>query len=199
MSGIWAIILWAVSAYLLGAIPWSVWLGALFFRADPRAQGDGNPGAANAFRAAGWRLGVAVLALDFFKAFIPVAVARWLVNVPGTELFWIAVMPTFGHAFSIFLRFRGGRGIVVMFGVWAGLTLATGPLILGAAAIAGVLILKSDELRALAIPIVFLAVLLATHAPLWMLLVALVQSLVLGAKISVFLITRHGQAREGAT
>ena len=70
---------WLVLSYLSGAIPWSVWLGERFFRVDPRKQPDGNPGAANAFRAAGWRLGVSVLLLDFFKAFLPVLVARlWL-------------------------------------------------------------------------------------------------------------------------
>ncbi|HEX8727000.1 MAG TPA: glycerol-3-phosphate acyltransferase [Ktedonobacterales bacterium] len=197
MTGTWIILLWVAATYLLGAIPWSVWLGQLFFRVDPRAQRDGNPGAANSFRTAGWRLGVAVLALDFFKAFIPVAAARWLVQVPGAGLFWIALMPTLGHAFSIFLRFRGGRGIVVMFGVWAGLTLYVAPLALGAAAIAGVLLLKNDELRALAIPIVLIAFLLVTHAPLWMLLVALAQLLVLAAKIGVYLMTRREQIHGG--
>lgn len=198
MTGTWILLLWVVAAYLLGAIPWSVWLGQLFFRADPRTQRDGNPGAANSFRAAGWRLGVAVLALDFFKAFIPVAGARWLIQFPGAELFWIALMPTLGHAFSIFLRFRGGRGIVVMFGVWAGLTLYVVPLALGGAAIAGVLLLKNDELRALVIPLVLIAFLLVIHAPLWMLLVALAQLLVLAAKIGVYLMTRRGQTPAGA-
>jgi acyl phosphate:glycerol-3-phosphate acyltransferase len=113
-------ILWLLLCYLSGALPWSVWLGQLFFRVDPRTQRDRNPGAANAFRAAGWRLGVAVLVLDFLKAFLPVAAARWVVGFPAYLLLWLAVVPTIGHAFSVFLRFRGGRGIVVMFGVWAG-------------------------------------------------------------------------------
>ncbi len=196
MNGIWVVLVWAALAYLLGAMPWSVWLGALFFRADPRSQPDGNPGAANAFRVAGWRLGVAVLALDFFKAAIPVAVARWLLNIPGSGLFLIALMPTLGHAFSIFLRFRGGRALVVMFGVWAGLTLYVAPLVLGAAGIAGVTLTKNDELRSLVIPVGLIAFLLVTHAPLWMLALALAQLLVLAAKISVFLLTRPRSTQE---
>lgn len=191
------VILWAVSAYLLGAIPWSVWLGKGFFRADPRKQRDGNPGAANAFRAAGWQLGLAVLVLDFFKAFVPVATARWLVPFSGQQLFWIAIMPTLGHAFSIFLRFRGGRGIVVMFGVWAGLTLYSVPVVLGLIAIGSLFVFKSDEPRAIAIPIVLLAFLLAVHAPMWMLLVALVQGLTLGAKLSVFCISQQRRIKAG--
>lgn len=196
-KGTLVVILWAASAYLLGAMPWSVWLGKGFFRADPREQRDGNPGAANAFRAAGWRLGMAVLALDFFKAFVPVATARWLLPFSGQQLFWIAVMPTLGHAFSIFLRFRGGRGIVVIFGVWAGLTLYLVPVVLGLTAIASLFVLKSDELRALAIPLVLLAFLLAVHAPVWMLLIALVQGLTLGAKLSVFFVTQQRRTKAG--
>ncbi|HEX9036692.1 MAG TPA: glycerol-3-phosphate acyltransferase [Ktedonobacterales bacterium] len=192
------VILWAAAAYLLGAIPWSVWLGALFFGVDPRAQRDQNPGAANSFRAAGWRLGATVLVLDFLKAFLPVAAARWLMSFPSAELFWIALMPTLGHAFSIFLRLRGGRGIVVMFGAWAGLTLYAVPAVLGAAAIAGLLILKNDELRALSLPIALIAFLLITHAPLWMSLLATGQFLILAAKISVYLIARRGQTPAGA-
>lgn len=192
------VILWAASAYLLGAMPWSVWLGALFFRVDPRHQRDRNPGAANAFRTAGWRLGVAVLALDFSKAFIPVAAARWLAHLSDTQLFWIALMPTLGHAFSIFLRFHGGRGIVAMFGVWAGLTLYLIPTVMGGIAIGGALLLKNDELRALAIPALLIVYLLLAHAPVWMLLVALAQLLALAAKVGVFFVMQRRQSSADA-
>ena len=192
------VILWATGAYLSGALPWSVWLARLFFHTDPRLQQDRNPGAANAFRAAGWRLGVAVLVLDFFKAFIPVAAARWLMSFSGEQLFWIALMPTLGHAFSIFLRFRGGRGTVVMFGVWAGLTLYVAPIVMGLTAIAGLFALKNDELRTVAIPLILLVFLLATHAPVWMVLLALAEFLTLLAKIGVFLVEQRRQKRAGA-
>src|SRR5271165_2655802 len=124
------VIFWALLAYLAGALPWSVWLGKSRFQTDPRDQADGNPGAANAFRAAGWRLGIMVLLLDFLKAAVPVGLARWSFSFPSAVLFWIALMPTVGHAFSVFLRFHGGRGIVVMFGVWTGLTLYHAPLVM---------------------------------------------------------------------
>ena len=90
-------ILWLALCYVSGAIPWSVWLGMLLFHSDPRKQRDHNPGTANAFRAAGWQLGVTVLLLDFCKAFIPVVAARWLIGFPDQQLLWIAVMPTLGH------------------------------------------------------------------------------------------------------
>ncbi|HEU5349072.1 MAG TPA: glycerol-3-phosphate acyltransferase [Ktedonobacterales bacterium] len=192
------LIAWLVLCYLAGSLPWSVWLGKLFFHSDPRQQPDRNPGAANAFRTAGWRLGVVVLALDFFKAFVPVALARWGVGFPEQQLFSIACMPTIGHAFSIFLGFRGGRGIVVMFGVWAALTLYQIPLVMGLTAVGAVFLFKKDEYRALAIPIVLIAYLLLTRGPLWMVLLAGVQLIVLAIKIGMFMLEQRGQNRMGA-
>jgi len=186
--------LWLTLCYISGALQWSVWLGKRFFCVDPREQYDHNPGAANAFRAAGWRLGVVVLVLDFLKAFIPVAVARWLIGFPPPQLFWLALMPTLGHASSVFLRLRGGRGIVVMFGVWAGLTLYQIPIVMGLTAIACVFLVKRDEFRTLAIPVVLIVYLMLTDAPDWMILLAGVQLVVLAIKIGDFLIRQHAQS-----
>lgn len=187
--------LWLLVSYLAGGIPWSVWLGKLFYHTDPRQQPDRNPGAANAFRAAGWRLGLLVLLLDFAKAFVPVAVARWLAGVPTLTLFWIALLPTLGHAFSPFLRFRGGRGIVVMFGVWAALTLYQVPIMLGLTACASLFIFMRDEWRALVIPLVLIVYLLLTRAPTWMVMLACAELLVLIAKIGVFVYEQRKRAR----
>lgn len=185
------LVLWIVVAYLCGALPWSVWLGKRFFAEDPRKRHDGNPGTANAFRAAGWRLGVPVLVLDFFKAFVPVAIARWVLGFQGEQLLLVACMPSIGHAFSVFLGFRGGRGLVSLFGVWTALTLYQVPLVMGAAAIGGRLLIKNDELASLAIPLVAIAFLLATRAPGWMVLVAVVQTGVLALKIGAYLVQRR--------
>jgi acyl phosphate:glycerol-3-phosphate acyltransferase len=178
-----------ILAYLCGSLPWAVWLGLLFFHKDVRTVADGNPGAANAFRVGGWRLGVSVLLLDFFKAFIPVAIARWILDFPGEQLFWIALMPSLGHAFSIFLRFRGGRALTSFFGVWSGLTLYEIPLVMGSAAIVASLTLKNDILRTFAVPTVLLVYLILQEKPFWMVALALMQVLILIAKISVFVIS----------
>jgi glycerol-3-phosphate acyltransferase PlsY len=191
-------VLWLIGTYLSGALPWSVWLGKRFFSADPRDQSDMNPGAANAFRVGGWRLGVVVLLLDFCKAFLPVAAARWLVGFPDAQLFWLACMPTLGHAFSVFLRFRGGRGIVTMFGVWAGLTLYQAPLVMGLTAVVATLLVKNDEYRSLAIPLVLIVWLLVASFPLWMVLLAGAELAVLAGKIGAFMLQRHAQTRIGA-
>jgi glycerol-3-phosphate acyltransferase PlsY len=190
---------WLILSYLSGALPWSVWLGSRFFGRDPRQQEDGNPGAANAFRAAGWRLGAPVLALDFLKAFVPVGIAHWVFRFPDPQLLAIACMPSLGHAFSIFLRLRGGRGLVSMFGVWAGLTLYQIPLVMGLTATLGVVLLKNDEVRTLAIPVVLILYLLLTHAPGWMVLLAIFQLLILGIKIAGYLVQRREHSPNGAT
>lgn len=172
--------------YLFGAIPWSVWLGKAFFQRDPRSLGDGNPGAANAFRAGGWPLGLAVLLLDFLKALLPVLIARWGLQLPPDQLFWLALMPTLGHAFSIFLAFRGGRALVTWFGVWAGLTLYELPMLMGGAAILGVLVLKNDVQRAFVIPVSLTLFLLLRGDPLWLVALAVAQGVILALKVSVF-------------
>jgi glycerol-3-phosphate acyltransferase PlsY len=172
-------------AYLAGALPWSVWLGTLFFRVDPRSQADGNPGAANAFRVGGWALGLSVLLLDFFKAFIPVLIARWGLQLADGQLFWVALLPTCGHAFSIVLGFRGGRALVTLFGVWSGLTLYEIPLVMGGVAAVALLIFKDDRYHALTIPITVITYLTIRGEPAWMIALGVAQLLILVSKIGV--------------
>jgi len=180
-------------AYISGSIPWSVWLGTQFSGIDPRSATDRNPGAANAFRMAGRRIGFAVLILDFLKAFIPVFLARWIFNLPDFPLLMIAIAPMFGHAFSVFLRFRGGRGITSLFGVWAGLTLYEVPIVLGLITIILTFIIKNDELKTLLIPIIACMYLVIMGKPNWMIGLAIVQLLILLAKIIPFYLTSSQQ------
>jgi glycerol-3-phosphate acyltransferase PlsY len=118
--------------YLLGSIPFSVWLGRISTGKDIRnSHPDGNPGAANAWRAGGWKLGAAVLVLDFLKGALPVALCHYQLGFSGWQLLPIALAPIAGHAFSLFLGGRGGKALAVTFGVWTGLTAFAGPLVLG--------------------------------------------------------------------
>lgn len=92
-------------------------------RVDVRQYGDGNPGATNAFRAAGAGAGLLALMLDVSKGAAPVGWAYFNLGYRGWPMVLIATAPVLGHAFSPFLTFRGGKALAVAFGAWIGLTL----------------------------------------------------------------------------
>ena len=116
---------------LLGSLPFSVWWVRWTVHAEVRTFGDGNPGAISAWRAGGWHVGVPVLALDVAKGGLPVALARFVLELGGWSLVPIALAPVLGHAFSPWLRFRGGKGIAATFGVWTALTFWVVPMTMG--------------------------------------------------------------------
>lgn len=109
-------------SYFSGAVPYSVWLGKVYLRADIRKFGDGNPGATNVFRAGNNYVGLLALILDINKAALPVGIAYNLLGVRGMPMFLIGLAPVLGHIFSPFLKFRGGKALAVSFGTWIGLT-----------------------------------------------------------------------------
>lgn len=115
----------------MGSLPFSSWLVRWRVRKDVRTFGDGNPGAINAWRAGGWRVGVPVLVLDVIKGGLPVALARFVFDLGGWSLVPIALSPVLGHVVSPWLRFRGGKGIAATFGVWSALTFWIVPMTLG--------------------------------------------------------------------
>ena len=120
-----------VIGILLGSLPFSVWLVRWIANVDVRKFGDGNPGAINAWKVGGWVVGLAVLLLDVIKGGVPVALARFVFSIEGWALVPAALSPIVGHAFSPWLRFRGGKGIAATFGVWSALTFWVVPTTLG--------------------------------------------------------------------
>jgi acyl phosphate:glycerol-3-phosphate acyltransferase len=110
-------------AFLCGSLPFSVWLGKILLGLDVRKFGDGNPGAANAFRTGNELVGLLVLLLDISKAAAPVGWAYFNLDIRGIPMLLIAVAPILGHVFSPFLRFRGGKALATALGVWIGLTI----------------------------------------------------------------------------
>ena len=115
-----SIVLWSLSGYLLGAIPFAYLLGKIVVKQDIRAVGDGNPGGTNTWKAGGWKIGLAAILLEIFKGFLPVALARHY-GVSEGALIPISLSPILGHATMPFLRFRGGKALGVTGGVWVGL------------------------------------------------------------------------------
>jgi len=122
---------WTGLGFLLGAMPFAYWLGCLVLHTDIRTYGDGNPGATNAWRAGTWRVGLPAMLLDYLKGAVPVSLAHLALGISGWALLPIALAPVLGHAFSPFMRFRGGKAVAATFGIWTGLLVAEGPLVLG--------------------------------------------------------------------
>ena len=124
-------IFWTLLAFLCGSVPFSLLIGLWVLKVDVRRYGDGNPGAANVIRAGGWRVGIPAVLLDSFKGAAPVGSAYFVMGIQDWRIVPIAIAPVAGHAFSPWLRFRGGKAIAVTFGVWTGLTLGEAPILLG--------------------------------------------------------------------
>lgn len=99
----------------------SYWIGCLL-KMNIRETGDGNPGAANLWKEAGFPFGLLGIALDSLKGYVPIYFILQTVNETGFELIPIALAPILGHAFSPFLKFSGGKSLAVTFGVWSALT-----------------------------------------------------------------------------
>lgn len=125
----------ALLAYLLGSIPCGLLLSRASGAADPRRHGSANIGATNVARVGGLGLGVATLAADMLKGFIPVAVACvWASAAFASELYPVALalLAFFGHLFPLYTGFRGGgKGVATAAG---GFALITPLAVLGAAA-----------------------------------------------------------------
>lgn len=111
-----------VLGYVSGSIMYSYLLPKLFLKRDIcLISDDGNPGAYNVFKYVGSYLGIAALLLDLFKGFYPVYKATKILHVSDYRFAFVLVAPVFGHAYSVFFKGHGGKGIAVSFGVLLGL------------------------------------------------------------------------------
>lgn len=125
--------LWTIGAllasYLLGSIPTAYLFGRILKGIDIRKVGSGNVGATNAMRALGKGPGIAVLALDILKGFITVVFlgsffgAKTNLLETQTLLIIMGLCCICGHNWTVFLQFKGGKGIAATFGVLLGLSL----------------------------------------------------------------------------
>jgi glycerol-3-phosphate acyltransferase PlsY len=124
--------LWLLGSYLVGAIPTGYLAGRLFRGIDLREHGSKNLGATNVYRTLGWRYAVPVGLFDIAKGAVPVLVLA--PQASEAQLFALAcgIAAILGHVFSVFVRFRGGKGVATAAGVMLGLTpLALGVALLG--------------------------------------------------------------------
>lgn len=106
-----------VSCYLLGSIPFGYIVGKLFKKVDIREYGSGNIGATNAFRILGPSLAALVIIGDIGKGILSIHLAQYL-NIDNLVIITFAGLAVIcGHDWSVFLGFKGGKGIATTFGV----------------------------------------------------------------------------------
>jgi glycerol-3-phosphate acyltransferase PlsY len=115
-------------SYLFGAIPFSFILAKIFKNVDLRKVGSGNIGATNLARALGYKIGALGLILDIAKGIIPVVFFADLTTSnlnlsPDSLRLILGLSSICGHNWTIFLRFKGGKGIATSFGVLIGLAI----------------------------------------------------------------------------
>ncbi|MCA8937729.1 MAG: glycerol-3-phosphate 1-O-acyltransferase PlsY [Planctomycetes bacterium] len=107
-----------IGAYLVGGIPFGLIAGKLIKGVDIREHGSRNIGATNAARVIGWKWFPVVLALDALKGVGPCLVGLWLAARAGVDLaLWAALGALLGHVYSIYLKFKGGKGVATGLGV----------------------------------------------------------------------------------
>ena len=103
-----------LTSYLMGSIPFGLILTKIFLNKDIRKVGSGNIGATNVLRAGNKIVGYLTLMLDVLKAIIPIIYIKF--NYP--DLIYVSSLSVFlGHVFSIWLKFKGGKGVATYVGI----------------------------------------------------------------------------------
>lgn len=126
----WLVVLLPVVAYLVGAIPFGLFVGYLR-GIDVRKHGSGNIGATNVSRVLGRKWGLLVFGLDVAKGALPTALAAWAMRAYGPDLSWGPLARTlfvmvvqaccvFGHVWPVYLGFKGGKGVATSLGILLG-------------------------------------------------------------------------------
>lgn len=119
---IYQCIMFIVTAYLLGSIPFGKLIAKRVARINITQRGSGNIGATNVARELGITWGLVTLFLDMLKGFLPVFLYAHYILQAGSEfetcLSAIGLSALLGHQFSIFMRFRGGKGVATAIGIY---------------------------------------------------------------------------------
>lgn len=108
-----SIVLFALLAYVLGSIPTGLIIGKLFFKTDVRQYGSKNIGATNTYRVLGLKAAIPVFLGDALKGMAGV----WLFSPHENLMLLGGILAMVGHNWSIFLGFKGGRGVATGLGV----------------------------------------------------------------------------------
>ena len=113
------IILLLIASYLLGEIPFGLWIGKIFFKKNLHDYGSGNTGTTNTFRILGVKAGISVFAFDLLKGTLATLLPLFF-HINGVPPLIFGLLAVIGHTFSIFDRFKGGKAVATSAGVILG-------------------------------------------------------------------------------
>ena len=125
-SDIASLILIGIASYLFGSVPWAFIIGRIN-GIDIRKHGSGNPGATNVMRVLGRKWGILCFVLDFLKGLLPVLAVKILISqkivmaAPDAVVIAAGLAAVAGHIWSVFLKFKGGKGMATGGGVLVGI------------------------------------------------------------------------------
>ncbi|GHU71397.1 hypothetical protein AGMMS49992_05320 [Clostridia bacterium] len=175
----WTCVVMSCAGFVSGSIMYSYFLPKWIYHVDVRDFDEHNPGSSNAILAVGKGLGLVCMFLDVFKAFAPVFASVMVFGVTGLFLIPVMTAPVLGHAFSPFLRFKGGKAVSVSFGSLLGVitvSSALGILIITMLIVKFVIVVHPDSAKVI-------TAFIATAMMVW------VADSALGTKIATSLIT----------
>jgi len=135
-------LLFVLLAYLWGAIPAS-WIAGKLRGVDLRRVGSGNLGATNTFRVLGAKVAAPVMVFDILKGLLPVVLfTQWDGSADWRWELAYGAAAIVGHVFSIYMRFRGGKGVATS----AGVMLAEAPVALGVGLVVWLVVLRTTRM-----------------------------------------------------
>ena len=172
-----------LAAYLIGAFPSSYVVARMARGIDLRQHGSGNLGATNAFRVLGWKAATPVFILDILKGWFPTFFfPRWDGVDDWRWALAYGAAAIIGHVFSIYVRFKGGKGVATGSGVF----LALAPL----AVLIGLLVWSALLLITATVSIASIASAATLPIAVW-LLGAKTEVLALAVALALFVIYAH--------
>ncbi len=170
----------ALLAYLLGAVPFGLVITRAMGLGDLRKVGSGNIGATNVLRTGNKGAAVATLVLDAAKGAVAVLIARAMVGPDAAQVAGLAAF--LGHLFPIWLGFKGGKGVATFLGIMLALAWPVGLGLCATWAVVAALTRFSS----------LAALMAAASSTFWMAGLGRLDLLFLGAALTVLIYLRHG-------
>lgn len=173
------LLLWAVIGYLFGSIPSGMILARAMNLGNLREIGSGNIGATNVLRTGNKAAAALTLLFDAGKAIVPLLLARQFAGEDAAQLAALAAF--LGHCFPVWLKFKGGKGVATLIGIYLALYFPLG-LAVCATWIVCAVISRYSSLSAL---------LAAGMAPVWAALLGVGSTMILGFLLGALTYARH--------